>query len=57
MYNLDMLDKFDQFWSVNRRLMERINDESFRYVPFRLHQVLYICFIIFILLSTGLIKF
>ncbi|EDV27458.1 Autophagy protein 5 [Trichoplax sp. H2] len=32
-------DKFDQFWGVNRRLMERVNDESFRYVPFRLHQV------------------
>ena len=30
-------DKFDQFWSVNKRLMERVNSEPFRYVPLRFH--------------------
>lgn len=30
-------DKFDQFWSVNSRLMERIDSEAFRYIPFRLY--------------------
>ena len=30
-------DKFDQFWSVNRRLMERVNSEPFRYIPLRIH--------------------
>lgn len=29
-------DKFDQFWAVNRRLMEATsNDEGFKYIPFR----------------------
>ena len=29
-------DKFDQFWAVNRRLMECSNaDEGFKYIPFR----------------------
>lgn len=29
-------DKFDQFWSVNRKLMEASNtDEGFKYIPFR----------------------
>ena len=28
-------DKFDQFWAVNRRLMESTNDEGFKYIPFR----------------------
>ena len=28
---------FDQFWSVNRRLIERIYDEPFKYIPFRIY--------------------
>ncbi|CAH1402828.1 unnamed protein product [Nezara viridula] len=28
-------DKFDQFWAVNRKLMEVGGEESFRYIPFR----------------------
>ncbi|XP_046740267.1 autophagy protein 5 [Diprion similis] len=28
-------DKFDQFWAVNRRLMESNNDDGFKYIPFR----------------------
>jgi autophagy-related protein 5 len=28
-------DKFDQFWAVNRKLMEGTCDEAFKYIPFR----------------------
>jgi len=28
-------DKFDQFWAVNRKLMESCGDEGFKYIPFR----------------------
>ncbi|CAB0044726.1 unnamed protein product [Trichogramma brassicae] len=28
-------DKFDQFWAVNRKLMEATSDEGFKYIPFR----------------------
>lgn len=31
-------DKFEQFWSVNKRLMERSGDELFKNIPFRIHQ-------------------
>ncbi|XP_046845360.1 autophagy protein 5-like isoform X1 [Xenia sp. Carnegie-2017] len=31
-------DKFEQFWGVNKRLMERSGDELFRHIPFRIHQ-------------------
>lgn len=31
-------DKFEQFWSVNKRLMERSGDEFFKNIPFRIHQ-------------------
>lgn len=31
-------DKFEQFWSVNKRLMERSSDELFKNIPFRIHQ-------------------
>lgn len=31
-------DKFDQFWTINRRLMERTNEEPFRSVPLRIYQ-------------------
>uniref|UniRef100_A0A0A9Z9U2 Autophagy protein 5 n=1 Tax=Lygus hesperus TaxID=30085 RepID=A0A0A9Z9U2_LYGHE len=30
-------DKFDQFWAVNRRLMEPGPEDGFKYVPFRLY--------------------
>ncbi|BES93744.1 autophagy [Nesidiocoris tenuis] len=30
-------DKFDQFWAVNRRLMEQGSEEGFKYIPFRLY--------------------
>lgn len=30
-------DKFDQFWLINKRLMERNDNELFRYIPFRLY--------------------
>ena len=30
-------DKFDQFWAINRKLMESSNgDELFRHIPFRI---------------------
>jgi autophagy-related protein 5 len=33
-------DKFDSFWSVNRKLMEKSPGETgFRNIPFRIHQV------------------
>lgn len=32
-------DKFDQFWTINRRLMERTNEEPFRSIPLRIYQV------------------
>lgn len=28
-------DKFDQFWAVNRRLMESVDQEGFKYIPLR----------------------
>lgn len=31
-------DKFDQFWAVNRKLMEVSGDESFKYIPFRCYR-------------------
>ena len=34
-------DKFEQFWSVNRRLMERTGDDPyFKFIPFRIFQVM-----------------
>lgn len=30
-------DKFDQFWAINKRLMDRLDNELFRYIPFRLY--------------------
>ncbi|XP_066976010.1 autophagy protein 5 [Macrobrachium rosenbergii] len=30
-------DKFDQFWAINRKLMECCSDEGFKHIPFRLH--------------------
>ncbi|XP_069582387.1 autophagy protein 5 isoform X1 [Ranitomeya imitator] len=32
-------DKFDQFWAINRKLMEYLPEEGgFRYIPFRIYQ-------------------
>lgn len=31
-------DKFDQFWTVNRKLMEHGGDELFKFIPFRIYQ-------------------
>lgn len=28
-------DKFDQFWAVNRRLMESVEQEGFKHIPLR----------------------
>ncbi|XP_034030292.1 autophagy protein 5 isoform X1 [Thalassophryne amazonica] len=34
-------DKFDQFWAMNRKLMEYCSEEEgFRYIPFRIYQTL-----------------
>lgn len=38
-----LLDKFDQFWTVNKRLMENPGEQYFKYIPFRLYQVKYFC--------------
>lgn len=36
--SLFFLDKFDQFWAVNRKLMEAPSDQDhFKYIPFRLY--------------------
>jgi hypothetical protein len=33
-------DRFDQFWAINRKLMEYPPEENgFRYIPFRIYQV------------------
>lgn len=31
-------DKFDQFWAVNRKLMEASGEEVFKYIPFRCYR-------------------
>ncbi|KAG2467786.1 ATG5 protein, partial [Polypterus senegalus] len=34
-----VVDKFDQFWAINRKLMEYPAEEGgFRYIPFRIYQ-------------------
>lgn len=30
-------DKYEQFWAINKKLMEKTNNEPFRYIPFRLY--------------------
>lgn len=35
LWNGIMNDKFDQFWSVNGRLMEASTEDGFKYIPFR----------------------
>lgn len=30
-------DKFDQFWAINRKLMDSTPEEGFKHIPFRLH--------------------
>lgn len=32
-------NKFEQFWSINKKLMEHTNDELFRNIPFRIYQI------------------
>ena len=32
-------DKFDQFWSINQKLMEITDGECFKSIPFRIYQV------------------
>ena len=39
-YDFLTADRFDQFWSVNKKLMERLNGEPFKYIPFKIYQVL-----------------
>jgi autophagy-related protein 5 len=34
-----MNDKFDQFWSVNKKLMENSGEECFKYIPFRIYKI------------------
>ncbi|XP_013078587.2 autophagy protein 5-like [Biomphalaria glabrata] len=34
-----MNDKFDQFWSVNKKLMENSGEDAFKSVPFRIYQM------------------
>ncbi|RWS24996.1 autophagy protein 5-like protein [Leptotrombidium deliense] len=31
-------NRFDQFWNVNRKLMEHTNDELFRHIPYRIYE-------------------
>lgn len=31
-------DKFDQFWSINKKLMETTEGECFKSIPFRIYQ-------------------
>lgn len=31
-------DKFDQFWAINRKLMEAVGEETFKYIPFRCYR-------------------
>ena len=33
--NYSLTDKFDQFWAVNRRLMESVEQEGFKNIPLR----------------------
>uniref|UniRef100_A0A673JLJ1 Autophagy protein 5 n=1 Tax=Sinocyclocheilus rhinocerous TaxID=307959 RepID=A0A673JLJ1_9TELE len=38
---LSKMNKFDQFWAMNRKLMEYPTDEGgFRYIPFRIYQTM-----------------
>lgn len=30
-------DKFEQFWSINKKLMDRTDNELFRFIPFKLY--------------------
>ncbi|CAH1799923.1 unnamed protein product [Owenia fusiformis] len=31
-------DRFDLFWGINKKLMEGSNDDTFKYVPYRIHR-------------------
>jgi len=32
-------DKYEQFWQVNKKMMESSGEEMFRYIPFRIYQL------------------
>lgn len=32
-------DKFDQFWAVNKKLMEQTNNELFKHIPIRFYKL------------------
>lgn len=34
---VEYADRFDQYWSANRKLMEHSCGEGYRYIPFRLY--------------------
>lgn len=36
-FNIPCLDKFDQFWAVNKKLMDTSGGEEFKNIPFRLY--------------------
>lgn len=36
-FTFNSADKFDQFWAVNRKLMEASGEEVFKYIPFRFY--------------------
>jgi len=39
-------DRFDQFWPINRKLMDSSGEDAFKYIPFRIYQVsLSTCFL------------
>ena len=40
LFNLK-LDKFDQFWSINKKLMEVTEGDSFKSIPFRIYHVIF----------------
>ena len=42
-------EKFDQFWTVNKRLMECSGDDTFKYIPYRIYQVLSFHFLSFLI--------
>jgi hypothetical protein len=37
-FAFNFVDKFDQFWAVNRKLMEASGEEVFKYIPFRCYR-------------------
>ena len=48
-------EKFDQFWTVNKRLMECSGDDTFKYIPYRIYQVLSFHFLSFLILCHTIV--